>query len=288
VAEMTFTIPETPPLRRLAIYTCARPRVTEPSVLSLAGRLGLQAIRNQGIWRSDARTLQFAEGGQELTVHFASGAFRLVDRHRWQQDDGQSSLDINDAQAVAIARRHLARIRLVSLRECSLMKVSRLRVGLASLESDESNERVVSASVIFRRKVGGVICDGPGGRIMIHIDQRREVTGYDQVWRPLIGRPRAVRSLRDATEIRAELNRVVERFGATTVEVLETRFGMFELGPDDSQSYLQPAFVYILRAGNATMHRKHVHVMPAATNDAGPLTPPPPKPRRLPPRPEPR
>ena len=81
------------------IYRLATRRVNEKAIRELANRLGLQADAKSGVLGSDADKLTFSVGHLELTMHRASGAVRFIDRARWQVDDRQSDLKIEDAVA---------------------------------------------------------------------------------------------------------------------------------------------------------------------------------------------
>jgi hypothetical protein len=70
------------------------------------------------------------------------------------------------------------------------------------------------------------------------------------------------------------------------VDVNEVRFCYFELGWNDNQKYLQPAYVVLatLFGPDERIRTGEIFVTPAAANAAGPLVPPIPKRRPQKPR----
>jgi hypothetical protein len=81
------------------IYRLTRPTVTERSIRALARQLGIQADAKSGTLCIDQDKLTYQHEHLELTVFRASGAMRLIDRFRWQVDDLESDLEIEDATA---------------------------------------------------------------------------------------------------------------------------------------------------------------------------------------------
>jgi hypothetical protein len=80
-------------------------------------------------------------------------------------DDGRSNLKLTDADAIEAARAYVRRFELAPLRECEVLKVSRLHVGSSARVGEKHDERVIDAGVVFRRTIDGVRVDGPGGMI---------------------------------------------------------------------------------------------------------------------------
>ena len=86
------------------IYRVKTPIVSEKAIRSLANRLGMRANAKTGTLTSDEEKLIYFEGTLRLTIYRASGGIRLIDRARWQVDDGISDLNIENTVATRLAQ----------------------------------------------------------------------------------------------------------------------------------------------------------------------------------------
>jgi hypothetical protein len=276
VNEIVF--PKWPAPRRAAalqIYELGRPVVDERSLRKVASSFGLPARAKTGRLEIDDQKLRYSVGSQMVTQYRASGAVRYQDGARWQVDDGYSNVRIAEDKAVAIARRYMAAHAIAPLKECELAGVTRLRVGIANIEGDEHEERVIDMGIVFRRVVDGQPVDGPGGQVMVYVDAAGEVTGVDRTWRPIRRVLRRIEALRSADQLAQRMRRY---FGdAAYIDVDDVRLGHFEQGRRTLQKMLQPAYVVMvgLRVGEEGLRRRSVFVQPAATNSIGVLQPAP-------------
>jgi hypothetical protein len=257
------------------IYRLANPSVNEKGIRALANQLGMQADAKFGAIRSDAEKLTFSEGHLELTMHRASGAIRFIDRARWQVDDRQSDLKIEDAAARRLAQAIAKKYKLAPAAETKFLKVARLHVGEATSAGKEASDRIIDVAVALQRLVQKVPVDGPGGKLIVYLNAEREMTGFQRIWRDLDGvykRGSSYRSPERAVEDMAK------HFSdkRTIIEVQEIRFGYFEEGPRIRQRFLQPAYVIfgMLSSPDGSVRKRTIFVAPALTNNAGIITPP--------------
>ena len=135
-------------------------------------------------------------------------------------------------------------------------------------------ERIVGVRVLYRRIVDGLPVEGPGGKTVVYLDQERELTGIDHLWRGIESVYEPVRRLRPVEEAIEEVRR---QYGAGPgrVEVTDLRLGYFELAWDQDQEYLQPAYIVFLQLiGPDARFRMNAMVpVAAAVNAVGPIEP---------------
>jgi hypothetical protein len=285
MTEVTFTKRlDGPPKADTQIYALAAPGATPKALLQLAKGFGIESTR--AVQAQDRVKLTYTAGQHVLTLFRASGAVRYQDQTRWQIDDGKSNLELSDADASKLALEHVTKRGLASPKELTLLKVSRLTVGDGNVDAKSGNERIVDVGVAFQRTIEGVPVDGPGGKLIVYLDQQSELTGFDRIWRATKGVQAKVPELRSPKEAEADMLRYWGRQNPARIEVYDMRFGYFERGFDESQRVLQPAYVMLLSlmSTNERFSMKTVHVFPAATNAVGTIMPPAKKPIPQPPR----
>jgi hypothetical protein len=272
------------PKVKTRIHALAAPGASAKALRAFAERFGVDS--KEAIQAQDATKFTYTAGQHVLTLFRASGAIRYQDETRWQVDDGRSNLKISDATAAKQAREVIGEHGLARASEYELLKVSRLTVGEANAETKRGHERVIDVGVAFRRTVGGVPVDGPGGKLIIYLDHNGKLTGFDRIWRPIRRVHAQVKELRDPQVAEEDLLRYWKTHEAARIEVLGMRFGYFELGYQDAQRVLQPAYVMPLTlfSSDDRIRMKSVHVVPAAANAVGKFMPPPKKIVRQPPR----
>jgi hypothetical protein len=270
------------PRKRFEIINVERASVSDAAVRRLAEQLKLRDQAGGRIVHSDRLRIIHEIGMHSLTVYRASGGFRLIDRSRWQVDDGRSRVRYSEEEAIEHAWRHIRSFGLVTRRDARPIKVTHLRVGTAAVDGGRAKVRVIDCGVLFQRLVGGIPVEGPGGKLVAYLDHEGELTGLDSVWRALGERHALVEELRPLDDVARELERHYASHRSDRVEVRELRLGYFELGPNDRQRYLQPAYVAFSRLSTEAderIGRRSVYVTPAATNAVGrfePLRPRPP------------
>jgi hypothetical protein len=266
-------LPKSPP----PIFTLPTPRVSEKALLSLARTLRLKGNERTGAISRDASTFTYAEGAYQLTLHRASGAFRLKDRNRWQVDH-RSNAEFSDQDAIKLARAELRRYKLLP-EESKVLRVSRLHVATAGPDRVMQDHRIVDVAVCFQAIIRGIPTDGAGGNATVYLDHEGKLTCVDHTFRRVGSEYRKVTQLRTPEHAVDEATRMWDKRGVGVVEISEVRLCYYELGWNDEQRYLQPAY-YILAAligPDKRIKTGDIYVTPAAMNDAGRIV-------RLPPR----
>ena len=257
------------------IFRLKTPSVNEKAVRGLARRLGMQADARSGALRSDAEKLTYSEGFLELTMDRASGGIRFIDRARWQVDDRESDLKIEDAAASRLAKNFVNKYKLAPSAETKFLKAARLHVGEATEGGKEASDRVIDVAVALQRLVGKIPVDGPGGKIIVYLNHERQTTGVERIWRDIAGVHRRGGSYRTPQDA---LGDMAEHFKAKqgVIEVQEMRFGYFEDGWGSKQQYLQPAYVVfgMLTSPDSRIRKRTIYVAPALSNAVGRITPP--------------
>jgi hypothetical protein len=259
----------------LNIYRLRRPDVSEAAVRRVSGRFGLRATSEAGTFVINARGSAYSEpSGWGLKMFRASGGWRYRHAVRWQADDGRGHLTIDEEEAARLALDALARYALPTEPELERVRVERLRVAHAERGGGHHEERVVGARALFGRVLDGLPVDGPGGKTVVYLDHARELTGIDHLWRAIESVHEPVSTLRPIEEAVQEVRR---RYGSGEgrVEVTALRLGYFELGWDDDQEYLQPAYVFTLRLASEDSRFRMNATVPvaAAVNAVGPIQP---------------
>jgi len=248
------------------LYRFARPAVSSRAVLREARRFGLSGQLKCGRSCQDARQLAYQEGTLEVVVHRASGGIRYHDLARWQVDDGSADVTIDDDRAIDIATRVVGDLDLAPADEYEVLRVTRLNVGLAERATGFSETRIIDVGVAFRRLVDGIPVEGPGGKLLVYLDQHGEVTGVDRLWREVKDVFVPSVELRSPESAQEDVRARWGDGGIGIVEVDAVRLAYFEAGWNDAQRFLQPAYVMPLtlrdteepRAGHAVMRSEHV------------------------------
>ena len=268
-------LPESlPPIFRLRV-----PRVNERALLNLAHRFKLKGREQAGSISRDASSFTYSEGSFDLTLHRASGAFRFKHRNRWQVDH-RSNVEFSDEEAIKLARAQLRRYKLLP-KKSKVLRVSRLHVATAGPERRIQDHRVIDVAVCFQPIVRGLSIDGPGGKLMVYLDHEGKLTCLDHISRRVGPVYRKVIQLHSPEHAVDQARRAWETRGIERVEISEVRFCYYELGWNEEQRYLQPAY-YILAtliSANERIRTGDIHVTPAAVNAIGRLVPP--LPRRV-------
>jgi hypothetical protein len=129
-------------------------------------------------------------------------------------------------------------------------------------------------AVLFRRVLDGLPVDGVGGKTVVYFDHARELTGIDHLWRAIDRVHASVNRLRPVEEALQEV-RQRYRTGGGRVEVMDLHLGYFELGWDDEQEYLQPAYVFTLQlsSDDPQFRMKATVSVAAAVNAVGTIEP---------------
>ena len=196
-------------------------------------------------------------------------------------------MDLSDEDATKLARAWLRRYKLLP-EESQVLRVSRLHVAAAGPERKVEDHRIIDVAVCFQPVVQGVPVDGPGGKVTVYLDHEGKMTCVDYLRRRVGSVYRKVTGLRTPEQAIEEANRHWTKRGVNEVEVSEVRFCYFELGWNDVQTYLQPAYMILatLIGPDRRIKTGDIFVAPAAVNAVAPLVPLPRAPRPQKPREE--
>ncbi|MFW9803804.1 MAG: hypothetical protein ACFFFC_14175 [Candidatus Thorarchaeota archaeon] len=265
------------PSKVTRIYRLRRRVAKERSILQIAKRFGLKGERNVGEILKDPDELTYREGQYVNVLYKKSGAIRYYDSTRWQIDDGKSEVDITDTRAISIARKFIRKTGLVPLGEVKLPRVTRLHVGTAEIGTGKSEERVIDVGVVFGRTIDKLPVEGPGGRAVVYIDHNEEVTGFDLVWREVesVERDIPAAQLRPPKYAEESLWKYWQKRMPHKLVVEDMRFGYFELGREQYQLFLQPAYIMPIElvSRDPRIVVRDLHVVPAALKPAKRIMP---------------
>jgi len=260
------------PRAKTQIFTLKPPAASQKTLLQLARPF---EPSQKGRFTQDPSKLTYTDGPHLFTLYRASGAFRYQDQTRWQRDDGTANTQIQDAEAVKLAQSVVGQYALAPLNELQLLKVTRLNVGSFGAEGGKPDQRVIDIGVAFQRTIAGVPVDGPGGKVIVYLDHEGKPTGFDRTWRETAAVYKPVESLLSPQNAQAQLERYW-RAQPGLIQVTGTRFGYFERGPQETQRYMQPAYVFLLTlmSPEQRMTMNTAFVVAAATNAVGTIMPP--------------
>jgi len=268
----------------LAVYRVVAPKVDQAALNTLAKKFKLGAKGKMGSQRDDHFKLTYEEGSVELALHKLSGAMRFKDKSRWQVDDGESSMNLSDDEIIKRGKKHVEKFELAKSDEFEHLRIARLHVGDSDTEGKQYNERIIDAAVCFQRTINGIPVDGPGGKINIFMDHNSDLTAIHQTWRTK-GKIEKKVDLKPAQTALDDLKKLYPG-DQGVLEVHTIRFGYFELGPNQGQEFIQPAYVILfrLKSSDERFVMNSVHVSPASTEPIETITPPPPRPVQQKPR----
>ena len=258
-------LPKSPP----PIFTLPAPRVNERALLELAHTFKLKAREQTGSTSSATSSITYSEGAFDLTLHRASGAFRFRDRNRWQIDH-RANVEFSEEEAIKRARNHLRRYKLLPA-DSKVLRVSRLNVAVTGPDRKIQDKRVIDMAVCLQPVIHGTPIDGPGGKITVYLDHEAKMTCLDHISRRIGPVYRKVTQLHSPEYVLDLAKRIWEKRGAEEVEVNEIRFCYYEMGWNDEQRYLQPAYIVLatLIGADERIKMGDIYVTPAATNPAG-------------------
>jgi hypothetical protein len=261
----------------LNIYRLRRPQISEETIRRVGGRFGLRATVEAGTFVHDARAIAYSQASAwGLRMFRRSAGWQYRDATRWQIDDGQGHLELDDDEAARIALETITGHEIASQPDVELARVQRLHVAHAQRAGANHSERIIGARVIYRRIVDGLAAEGPGGKTVVYLGHDRQLTGVDHLWHEVDGVHEPVAGLRSPAEALAELRRRYEDSDGR-IEVSDIRLGYYELGWDAEQEFLQPAYVVYLQllSPDERFRVNATAAFPAAVNAPGPVEPAP-------------
>jgi hypothetical protein len=269
------------PAGKVQIFKLAKPNVTKDTVMAEAEKLQIPIEKKIEI-HEDAKKLSIYDRRYLIAVYYRSNALQYRDKSKWQKDNGKINIIAEDKEFVNAAERILKKQCLTPSDTEKLLKVSRLKTGLIDREG-QGSERTIEITPIFQRVIDGIPVDGPGGKIAVFMNKKKEVTGINRIWRKIekvhIRNPKL-----NPPEFAVEYLRKYYAEYNERITVEDFRFGYFEQDKNETQEYLQPAYVLMLKIGEAkdAIQSYSVHVIPAAVEPIEALMPPEKKPQESP------
>jgi hypothetical protein len=256
------------------IYRLRRPEISQDTVRRVGSRFGLRGTVDAGTFILNSSSIAYSEASAwELKQFRRSGGWQYRHATRWQAA-GPGHLHLEDQEASRLAMDAIGRYALPTEPELERTRVDRLHVAHAARGGANHEERIVGVRVQYRRMVDGLPVEGPGGKTVVYLDQERELSGIDHLWRDIESVYEPVRRLRPVEEAIEEVRR---RYGAGPgrVEVTDLRLGYFELGWHEDQEYLQPAYIVLLQLGgpDGRFRMNATVAVAAAVNAVGPVEP---------------
>jgi hypothetical protein len=249
-------------------------------VRQLAERAGLTRAADSE-WTEFGPLLELQEEPYTLTVYRPSRGIQWVDAGRWQMDDGVSTMDVPDEQAIAAALREVESLQLPGDDEFRPFRVTRLNVATAEKGGDRYETRVIDVGVVLTRVLDSLDVEGQGGSIVMYLDTELRPTGFERVARRIAEVHEPVREWRSMDDVLSEVEAYWRRSRDDGLTVDDARLGYVELGRLQAQEYIQPAFALSLRLSDAENGEARTveHYVAAATNRIGTLMPDDPEPR---------
>jgi hypothetical protein len=249
-------------------------------MLVLAKQFQLQAGAAAGVLRTDKNMIAYNEGHLNIRQCLFSGAMRFRDDTLWQVDDGKSVVKFNDDDASKIARSYVSNLKLLQAKESKIVKVTHLTVASMEKGSNKADTKIIDCGVVFQRQIDGIPVEGPGGKALVYVNGNEKISGYDHYWRTLGKIHSSIPADKLLTPANAE--EALKKYWAKSafnIEVSEIRFGYFEAGWGEKQSFIQPAYVMPLTliSGDGRIKVGSFHVISAVPDAPAVIMPPAPK-----------
>jgi len=243
-------------------------------LLELARRAGLEGV-SDGSWNEIGPLLEIEHDSNVFTVYRPSRAVQCIDSARWQVDDGVSTMEISDEDAIAAALEEVNHLELVEHDIFRPFRVTRLNVASAEKEGISSQRRVVDIGVVLSRVIDELPVEGQGGNIVMYLDTNLQITGFQRIARRVAGVHEPVHGWRPLDDVLSEVETYWEISFDSGLTVEDARLGYLELGRLEKQEFIQPVYGLSLRLSSQENDevRTVEHYVTAATNGIGALMP---------------
>jgi hypothetical protein len=249
--ELPAAWPETMPVLALsppAPFPASLAQLAElGAAVGLTRACGPVALTLREPWTS------YRIGDRELAVHTHSGAIRL--RQLGSPERPPFELTKRDATRVATA---LCAQLGIGKEELQVSSITHLCVAGRTVDGQDLGTRVLDAEVTFRRALDGIPTVGPGGTTSVRVAGDRSAVRFDRIARPVQSAVAPVR-----IQPPDKLRRAFKRFANTKrgdVVVTSAGLGYFELGINDRQSFLQPAYVLVYEVRDGDVGYRSAYV----------------------------
>jgi hypothetical protein len=256
----------------LNIYKLIQPSSARESLRLIGQRFDLNGDVASGPIVESQSSLVHRENQSSLQVFERSGGWKYRRLDLWRQQRSEPWLEIEDDEATGIGESALTQLGLeeptVQLKAAGLR---RLFLGSVNRAGTEREEHVIAFTVVFKRQLNGLECDGPGGTAMLYFNHSRLMSGVNYLCRPIAAIHEPVEHIRPVDEAISWIREYYDPLRGGRVELTELRLGYFEGDFNESQEFLEPTYVFRTRlsSDNGQRHIKNLVIMPAATNSVG-------------------
>lgn len=256
-----------------------QPVTTEEQGIQLANRFGIRVGKDHHrlAGRDLARvvgtivharlTTTYSYQSRSLVFHAASGGLRYRDYGRWGVDTGKA-VTYDDNEAIGAAREFAEKMQFLPSKEYRVSKVKHLHKGTSDLQKNIQESRKVNTAVVFQRYIGRVPVEGPGGKLVVFLDPEAAVVGCDRTWRTFSLERKRLTDFHDKAALARIFEEHFEHAPNAEVEVVDSRFAYYELGPDAVQQQLQPVHLFYYNVKGPFSPMRAVRVVPASPHAA--------------------
>lgn len=260
-------IPTVP--QHVPVYKTKPVRVDMDMITKLAEDLGLSG---RGQIEDLGDMLVYRDGQFRIEVRKQSGALWYLDEERFLIGGPLDKPTFTEKRAIALAEEFLNSSKLMPGDGAYVAQVRHLHDLAISADSQERASRIVDTEVIFRRTISGIPVIGPGSIVTVYLDNEGQVVGCYKLWRKIETEPVVTVKTLDPQAALAQIEANYDREAQVYIGVEDLQFGYFAHGPDETQAYLQPA--YVAREHATTLEGASGYfadVVPASTTMLEPL-----------------
>jgi hypothetical protein len=253
------------PVPQAAVHALGASRVGRLTVIALLTRLGLAGRLADLGWEHRGGWVTAGDEQAHVAMNVNSGGVRFTLR---PMDELAGDVAIPDARLEEIARGFLDQLGRPA-DPLVLERITHLHVQTSSATGELSAVERLDAGLVFRRTVDDLPVIGPGGLAMVRIAADEAVIGGREICRPVTGRGPVI-GLRSPESALDELRRRLESRGFEgEATVHRSLFGYEELGIEQVQHRLAPAYAFQVELPGNGVDDKTVEVIPAGQPAVG-------------------
>jgi hypothetical protein len=256
-------------LDQIKVYRFAAPKVSTDSILQVARAFHLKGDPNAGKISSLKNEIHYDEGIFAVRQSVLTGSVKYRNTVEYQKDDGKSNVQFKPEEAIEIATSYVKATNIANLAEYDIRnaKITTLSVGGSDINLKQVDPtRAIDNGVVLQRMIDNIPVDGPGGKTFVFINAAKQVTAFESYARKIEGVEATIPASGILTVDEAQRN--LETFYKAAnqdITIQEIRFGYFELGWNDKQTFLEPAYVMpiILNSPESRMRSGSIYIVPA-------------------------
>jgi hypothetical protein len=262
---------------KLKVFSIKKAKVDKGLFDNVLSSLGLMSGFGGFRWRKNGGWKTAESKDTRVSINDRSGAVRFWTRLN-DRALPMTPFSIDEPQLDFIARSFLKKTNLVDapVDQLKLLNIAYLRMQTGAVIGKITAPRILDAGVILGREKDGVPVSGPGGYVMINVAPDESVVAGTKVWRQL-GTTLAIANVLKPDYAIRELSRRLRLQNIDRpVRVLKAEFCYFEMGENDEQNYLEPAyaFVYEYETKQNRFQYKSAMVIPAVQRSRQNWNPP--------------